>query len=56
MVEKVAKVRALRETFVEDLGGMYEEEEMDIRQPKEEVVVQQDDVLDSEETLSMDEI
>ena len=27
-----------------------------IRQPKEEVVVQQDDVLDSEETLSMDEI
>ena len=24
MVEKVAKVRALRETFVEDLGGMYD--------------------------------
>ena len=28
MVEKVAKVRALRETFVEDLGGMYEEDEI----------------------------
>lgn len=28
MVEKVAKVRALRETFVEDLGGMYDEDEM----------------------------
>ncbi len=27
MVEKVAKVRALRETFVEDLAGMYEVEE-----------------------------
>ena len=28
MIEKVAKVRALRETFVEDLAGMYEAEEM----------------------------
>lgn len=32
MVEKVAKVRALRETFIEDLGGMYDADEM----PKEE--------------------
>lgn len=30
MVEKVAKVRALRETFVEQLGGMYEAEEMGV--------------------------
>ena len=30
MIEKVAKVRALREAFVEDLGGMYEAEEMNI--------------------------
>lgn len=30
MVEKVAKVRALRETFVDDLGGMYEAEEMGV--------------------------
>lgn len=32
MVEKVAKVRALRETFVEDLGGMYEADEIEIEQ------------------------
>jgi phage recombination protein Bet len=31
MVEKVAVVRALRETFVDDLGGMYEAEEMGVR-------------------------
>ena len=30
MIEKVAKVRALREAFVEDLGGMYEVEEMNV--------------------------
>lgn len=30
MVEKVAKVRALRESFVDDLGGMYEAEEMGV--------------------------
>lgn len=30
MVEKVAKVRALRETFVDDLGGMYEATEMGV--------------------------
>lgn len=35
MVEKVAKVRALRETFIEDLSGMYEAEEMNI--PSQEV-------------------
>lgn len=35
MVEKVAKVRALRETFVEDLGGMYEAEEMGVSIPDE---------------------
>ena len=29
MIEKVAKVRALREAFVEDLGGMYDADEID---------------------------
>lgn len=29
MVEKVAKVRALREAFVDDLGGMYDVDEID---------------------------
>lgn len=39
MVEKVAKVRALRETFIEDLGGMYEAEEMNVELPKENKVI-----------------
>ena len=30
MVEKVAKVRALRETFIEDLSGMYDADETNI--------------------------
>lgn len=37
MIEKVAKVRALREAFVEDLSGMYEAEEMDEVPPKETI-------------------
>lgn len=62
MVEKVAKVRALRETFIEDLGGMYEAEEMGVELPQEnpvqQEVVQQDEpaeVIDAE-VVSMDEI
>jgi len=39
MIEKVAKVRALREAFVEDLGGMYEAEEMNVELPDKEVRV-----------------
>lgn len=39
MIEKVAKVRALREAFVEDLGGMYEAEEMNVELPDKEVQV-----------------
>lgn len=35
MIEKVAKVRALREAFVEDLSGMYEAEEMNVDLPTE---------------------
>lgn len=50
MVEKVAVVRALRETFVEDLGGMIEEseqwqaEELS-RVVKEEVITQEEPML-----------
>lgn len=62
MVEKVAKVRALRETFIEQLGGMYEAEEMgaelptDIT-PKAEVIEQPEPIETvDEETVSMDEI
>lgn len=53
MVEKVAKVRALRETFIEDLGGMYEAEEMGVELPKddekERVIIQQDEPTEVEE-------
>lgn len=66
MVEKVAKVRALRETFIEDLSGMYEAEEMGVELPKEnsehrEEVIQQGEPIEVnatviEDTVSMDEI
>lgn len=48
MIEKVAKVRALREAFVEDLAGMYEAEEVNVDLPeiKEETIIKQDDVID----------
>lgn len=55
MVEKVAKVRALRETFIEDLGGMYEAEEMGVDLPKEntsqrQVVFEQDEPVEFDAT------
>lgn len=46
MIEKVAKVRALREAFVEDLGGMYEAEEINVDLPEvkiEEPIIEQTD-------------
>ena len=51
MIEKVAKVRALREAFVEDLGGMYEADEMNVDLPEikeEDKIIQQDDIPDAE--------
>lgn len=48
MIEKVAKVRALRETFVEDLGGMYDADEMNIDLPdvpEEEKIIQIDEEI-----------
>lgn len=61
MIEKVAKVRALRETFVEDLAGMYEAEEMDnppVRDITEETeVIEQIELQeDTEEEVSMSEL
>lgn len=46
MVEKVAKVRALRETFIEDLSGMYDADETNIPAPEspsepEPVIIEQ---------------
>ena len=59
MIEKVAKVRALREAFVEDLGGMYEAEEMNVDLPelKEEdriIVQDEEDNLETELTENSD--
>ena len=44
MVEKVAKVRALRETFIEDLSGMYDADETNApapEAPSEPVIIEQ---------------
>lgn len=64
MVEKVAKVRALRETFVEELGGMYEAEEMGVdlsSETQSQEIVQQDEPIEDDATpvenvVNMDEI
>ena len=64
MVEKVAKVRALRETFVEELGGMYEAEEMGVdlsSETQNQEIVQQDEPIEVDATpvndvVSMEEI
>lgn len=59
MIEKVAKVRALREAFVEDLAGMYEAEEMNVELPdiKEETIISQDEVVEAEyEEATIEEV
>ncbi len=59
MVEKVAKVRALRETFVEDLAGMYEAEEMQQEIPQQEPIEIQADIIEEQEEtkeVSMNEL
>jgi phage recombination protein Bet len=51
MVEKVAKVRALRETFVDDLGGMYEAEEtsVSIDNTTEPAEIKEPEIIQQEE-------
>lgn len=59
MLEKVAKVRALRETFVEDLAGMYEAEEMQQEIPQQEPIEVQAAVIEQTENtkeVSMNEL
>lgn len=53
MVEKVAKVRALRETFVEELGGMYEAEEMGVDLPNE-TTPQKQEIIQQDEPIEVD--
>ena len=48
MVEKVALVRALREAFVEDLGGMIEEDEIWKDESQSQPKPKQNDPLESE--------
>ena len=54
MVEKVAKVRALRETFIEDLGGMYEAEEMGVDLSKENAVQPKQEIIQQNEPIEVD--
>lgn len=59
MVEKVAKVRALRETFVEDLAGMYEAEEVQQEVLQQEIIEVQADVeeqTDEVKEVNMNEL
>lgn len=59
MIEKVAKVRALREAFVEDLSGMYEAEEMNVDLPEikeEDKIIQQDDIPEAEVTEEIKQV
>lgn len=60
MVEKVAKVRALRETFIDDLGGMYEAEEMGVNiennQPEPEIIQQEEPTAEKAVDVKFDEL
>lgn len=56
MVEKVAKVRALRDTFMEDLGGMYEQEELGNTKEEPEVVQQNEPTATESKEISMSDL
>ena len=62
MVEKVAKVRALRETFIEDLSGMYDADEMNAAPeapsvPSEpEIIVQAEPAAEQPIDVTFDEL
>ena len=57
MVEKIALVRALREAFVENTGGMYEAEELAPHESviESEVIVQDDPLEEKSEEKSEDD-
>ena len=60
MVEKVAKVRALRETFIEDLSGMYDADETNAPAPEApsepEIIKQAEPVDDQPIDITFDEL
>lgn len=51
MVEKVAKVRALRETFIDELGGMYEAEEMGVSIDNSQREAQEPEIINQGEPI-----
>lgn len=59
MIEKVALVRALRETFVEDLGGMIDADEAWYEAPKNDIKDQpepkNDDIIDIDNIVADDD-
>lgn len=63
MVEKVAKVRALRETFIEDLSGMYDADETNTPAPEApaapsepEIIVQAEPEAEQPIDVTFDEL
>ena len=63
MIEKVALVRALREAFVEDTGGMYDADEMGVVIPSETIeheqepeIVEQEDPMECEPEYTEEEV
>lgn len=60
MVEKVAKVRALRETFIEDLSGMYDADETNIPAPEApsepEIIIQAEPTAEQPIDVTFDEL
>ena len=60
MVEKVAKVRALRETFIEDLQGMYDADEMNAPAPEApsepEIITQAEPTAEQPIDVTFDEL
>ncbi len=59
MVEKVAKVRALRETFVDDLAGMYDADEFQepvIENKQSDVVEVEAEVIEQNEPTETEQV
>ena len=57
-LKKVALVRALRETFVEELGGMIDADEAWTNIPRNNVhdVIEQDEPKETEQVIDIDEL
>ena len=48
MITKVAKAQALREAFIEDLSGMYEQEEMNADITLDTSPIQENEIEEAE--------